>query len=88
MTYPSYCCPKCGAQIGYIGRFFQFLCVPLHRCEETKKPYKVKIEVSECGASRWVNSNEYFFSDEGKEFLKEMSEFAKRHIKKNDKSPD
>jgi hypothetical protein len=40
MTYASYCCPKCGEQIGYIGRFFQFLRVPLHRC---KKPYKVKV---------------------------------------------
>ena len=56
--------------------------IPLHRCEETKKPYKAKIEVSECGASRWVNSTEYFMSEEGKEFLKEMNEFAKRHIKK------
>jgi hypothetical protein len=28
MTHPSYCCPKCGEQIGYIGRFFQFLRVP------------------------------------------------------------
>ena len=41
MTHPSYCCPKCGEQIGYIGRFFQFLRIPLHRCK--KKPYKVKV---------------------------------------------
>jgi len=81
-NYPSYCCQKCGEQIGWTGRFFQFIRVPLHRCEETKKPYKAKIEVSECGASRWVNSTEYFMSEEGKEFLKEMNEFAKRHIKK------
>jgi hypothetical protein len=27
---------------------------------------------------------EFYLSDEGKEFLKKMSEFAKRHIKKND----
>jgi hypothetical protein len=82
MTHPSYCCQKCGEQIGWTGKFFQFLRIPLHRCEETKKPYKVKIEVTESGTSRWVNSNEYFLSDEGKEFLKEMSEFSKRHIKK------
>jgi hypothetical protein len=82
MTHPSYCCQKCGDPIGYIGRFFQFLRIPLHRCKETKKPYKAKIEVSESGVSTWVNSNEYFLSDEGREFLKEMSEFAKRHIKK------
>jgi hypothetical protein len=82
-NYPPYCCQKCGEQIGYIGRFFQFLRISSHRCDDgTKKPYKVKIEISECGASRWVNSNEYFLSDEGREFLKEMSEFAKRHIKK------
>lgn len=34
MTHPSYCCPKCGEQIGYIGRFFQFLRIPLHRCKK------------------------------------------------------
>jgi hypothetical protein len=32
--------------------------------------------------SDWVNSGEYFMSEEGKEFLKEMNEFAKQHIKK------
>jgi hypothetical protein len=35
MTHPSYCCPKCGAQIGWTGRFFQFLRIPLHRCKDT-----------------------------------------------------
>jgi hypothetical protein len=35
MTYASYRCQKCGAQIGYIGRFFQFLRIPLHRCKDT-----------------------------------------------------
>ena len=84
MIYPFYCCQKCGEQIGWIGRFFQFLRVPLHRCE-TKKPYKPKIVVHDCKASEWVNSNEYFLSEEGREFLKEMGEFAKRNIKrKND----
>ena len=34
MTHPSYCCSKCGEQIGYIGRFFQFLRIPLHRCKK------------------------------------------------------
>jgi len=65
MTYPSYCCPKCGEQIGYIGRFFQFLRIPLHRCK--KKPYKPKIRIDNSGASTWVNSAEYFLSEEGKE---------------------
>ncbi len=23
-NYPSWCCQKCGAQIGWVGRFFQF----------------------------------------------------------------
>jgi len=82
MTYPSYCCPKCGEQIGYIGRFFQFICIPLHRC--MKKPYEPKIRIDNSGASEWVNSAEYFMSDEGQEFLKKSNEFAKRHIKKND----
>lgn len=81
-NYPPYCCQKCGDQIGYIGRFFQFIRVPLHRCEETKKPYKVKVRIDNFGASEWVNSGEYFLSEERREFLKEMNEFAKRHIKK------
>jgi hypothetical protein len=80
MIYPSYCCQKCGEPIGWIGRFFQFLRIPLHRCE--KKPYKVKVRIDNSGASEWVNIGEYFLSDEGREFLKEMSEFAKRNIKK------
>lgn len=80
MIHPSYCCPKCGAQIKYIGRFFQFLRIPLHRC---KKPYEPKIRIDSSGASEWVNSAEYFLSEEGQKFLKETSEFAKRYIKKN-----
>ena len=80
MTHPSYCCPKCGEQIGWTGRFFQFIRIPLHRCE--KKPYKVKVRIDNSGASEWVNIGEYFLSAEGREFLKEMSEFAKRNIKK------
>jgi len=82
MTYPSYCCPKCGDMIGWTGRFFQFLRIPLHRCE--KKPYKPKIVIDNSGASTWVNSAEFYLSEEGREFIKEMNEFAKRHIKKND----
>jgi len=80
MTHPSYCCPKCGEQIGWTGRFFQFIRIPLHRCE--KKPYKVKVRIDNSGASEWVNIGEYFLIDEGREFLIEMSEFAKRNIKK------
>ena len=33
-NYKSNCCQKCGENIGYIGRFFQFLRIPLHRCEK------------------------------------------------------
>jgi hypothetical protein len=77
--YPFEYCQKCGDEIGWVGRFFQFIRVPFHRCE-TKKPYRPKIVVDNSGASRWVNSAEFFLSDEGKEFLKEMGEFAKRHI--------
>ena len=47
-----------------------------------KKPYKPKIRIDNSGASEWVNIGEYFLSDEGQEFLKKMSEFAKRNIKK------
>jgi hypothetical protein len=82
MTHPSYCCQKCGEQIGWTGRFFQFLRISSHRCEETKKPYKVKVRIDNSGASEWVNIGEYFLSDEGREFLKKMSEFAKRNKRK------
>lgn len=34
--YPSYCCQQCGAGIGWLGRFFQFLKIPLHNCEIKK----------------------------------------------------
>ena len=37
-TYPSWCCQKCGEQIGYIGRFFQFLRVPFYQCEKCQIP--------------------------------------------------
>ena len=31
--YPKYCCQRCGAQIGYMGRAFDFILVgPLHQC--------------------------------------------------------
>ena len=81
MTYPSYCCPKCGDQIGWIGRFFQFIRVPLHNCENRYQP---KIKIDNSGASEWVNIAEFFMSDEGQEFIKNQNEFAKRYIKKND----
>ena len=32
MKYPSSCCQKCGAGIGWLGRFFQFVRVPIHKC--------------------------------------------------------
>ena len=47
-----------------------------------KKPYKPEIKIDSSGASTWVNIAEYFLSDEGREELKKMSEFAKRHIEK------
>jgi hypothetical protein len=81
MTYPSYCCPECGEQIGWTGKFFQFIRIPLHQC---KKPYKPKIRIDSSGASEWVNIAEFYFSDEGQKFLKETSEFVKRHNKKID----
>ena len=85
MRYPFEYCQECGEQIGWTGRFFQFLRIPLHKCYDPNKPYKPRIVVHDCGASEWVNSTEYFLSDEGQKFLKETSEFAKRYIKKNDR---
>lgn len=48
------------------------------------KAYKPKIVISDRGAARWVNVTEYFLSEEGQEFLRKTSEFAKRYIEKND----
>ena len=31
MTYPSYCCKKCGEQIGWLGRVLRFT----HGCKTT-----------------------------------------------------
>ena len=73
MTNPSYCCPKCGEQIGWLGRFFNFFIPNYHRCE--RKPYKPKIRIDNSGASEWVNRAEYFLSDEGTEHLKKMNKF-------------
>jgi len=67
MTHPTHCCQKCGERIGWAGRFFQFLRIPLHRC---RRPYKAKVRIDNSGASEWVNIGEYFLSDEGQEFLK------------------
>ena len=47
-----------------------------------KKPYKHKIRIDASGASEWVNMGEYFLSDEGEEVLKNLSEFAKRNMRK------
>lgn len=27
--YPSWCCQRCGNQIGYIGRFLEFMATPI-----------------------------------------------------------
>ena len=32
--YPSWCCQTCGGPVGYVGRFFQWCRLPLHRCED------------------------------------------------------
>lgn len=32
IKYASYECQHCGDAIGWIGRFFQFIGVPLHQC--------------------------------------------------------
>jgi hypothetical protein len=29
---PSHCCPNCGEQIGWLGRFFNFFIPNYHRC--------------------------------------------------------
>jgi len=36
--YPSSCCQKCGDQIGWLGRFFQALGLPLHKCQPHRGP--------------------------------------------------
>jgi hypothetical protein len=43
------------------------------------KPYKPKIRIENSGASCWENLNEYFFSKEGREFLKEMNKLFNEH---------
>ena len=45
MDYPSYCCPKCGEQIGYIGRFFQFDEKDLKNTPSPIKPKTAIVEV-------------------------------------------
>lgn len=84
MTHPSYCCPKCGEKIGYIGRFFQFIRIPLHKCYDPNKPYKPRIVLDNFGGSRWVNVNEYFRSEKGKKLLDDMDGISKQNINKND----
>ena len=32
MPYPSYCCPRCGEQIGWVGRFFNAIIPGWHKC--------------------------------------------------------
>lgn len=48
------------------------------------EPYKPKIKIYPRGGSMWENLNEYFFTYEGREFIKRMREFAKQHIKNDD----
>jgi len=31
-NYPSWACQNCGAAIGWIGRLYQFLRIPIHKC--------------------------------------------------------
>jgi hypothetical protein len=32
--FPSWCCQICGDPVGWLGRIFQFLHVPIHRCDK------------------------------------------------------
>lgn len=32
--YPSYCCQRCGSQIGWLGRFMEAIFGQVHDCEE------------------------------------------------------
>jgi hypothetical protein len=34
MKHPSYCCQKCGEQIGWLGRLLWFI----HKCKREVKP--------------------------------------------------
>ena len=36
MTYPSYCCQKCGEQIGWLGRLIGAALPDWHRCQFKK----------------------------------------------------
>lgn len=35
------CCPHCGAEIGLLGRLFQWLRLGLHRCGPPQKPWTI-----------------------------------------------
>lgn len=35
-TTPLWKCARCGEAIGYIGRFWQWLGIPIHRCRHGK----------------------------------------------------
>jgi hypothetical protein len=37
MKYPSWCCQRCGAEIGWIGRAWDFLGIRLHRCRTSRE---------------------------------------------------
>ncbi len=32
MSHPSYCCQRCGESIGWLGRLWQALRLPIHQC--------------------------------------------------------
>ena len=84
MRYPFEYCQECGEQIGWIGRFFQFIRIPLHKCYDPNKPYKGRIVLDNFGGSRWVNVNEYFRSEKGKKLLDNMTGISRQHIKNED----
>jgi len=35
--YPSYCCQKCGEQIGWLGRFLHYMKLTIHKCKKNIK---------------------------------------------------
>ncbi len=37
-NFPSYCCQKCGAHIGWLGRFFNLLLPKWHNCRDHEPP--------------------------------------------------
>lgn len=56
MNYPKWCCQRCGAEIGYVGRFVEITAYPLlaicrtvfHDCEALFSRFPKEITKSEC----------------------------------------